>query len=120
MTLVEVLAGGLFGALVRYGLDRRARIRWPQGMPWGILACNLSGAFLLGVLTGAACSQTISTALGIGFCGSLTTYSTFSYDTVRLLEQGKTRAAFSNLALNLLCGMSVAAIGMSLGSLLLN
>ncbi|MGL6234628.1 MAG: fluoride efflux transporter FluC [Segniliparus sp.] len=119
MTLVEVLAGGVLGALARYFLDRAARIRWPAGVPWGILACNLSGALLLGVLAGAATSQAVGAVLGIGFCGSLTTYSTFSYDTVRLWEQGRTRAALGSLVLNLGCGVPLAAIGVGIGSILL-
>ncbi|EFV15089.1 fluoride efflux transporter FluC [Segniliparus rugosus] len=118
MTLAEVFVGGVLGALVRYLVDRSCRSKWPTGVPWGIVACNLGGAFLLGVLAGATTAQAVGATFGIGFCGSLTTYSTFSYDTARLWEQGKPRAALGNLLLNVALGLPIAATGIAVGSLL--
>lgn len=92
------------------GLDR---------FPWATLLINVTGSFALGVLTGMSLSgdltATTMTILGAGFCGSYTTFSTFSYETVELLRQGDLRSATLNVSATLVVGIGVAAAGIALG-----
>jgi CrcB protein len=86
--------------------------------PWGTFAINVSGSFLLGVLTGAALYHGLGplpkTALGTGFCGAYTTFSTFSYETVRLVEEGSVLAASANMVASVVVGLVAAAAGIAL------
>ena len=111
--LLLVALGGAMGAPARYLADRWVSAR-TDGFPWGTITVNVVGSLLLGVLAGFA-SDTSSTWLltlaGTGFCGALTTFSTFSYETVRLVEEGRSRAAVANVALSLLVGLAACAAG---------
>ena len=109
---------GLFGAA---GAVTRAQISmWlpiGPGIPLATLAVNIVGSFLLGALMGAAAlvPDPWRAPLATGLLGSLTTFSTFSVETVYLAEQGQVRLAALNLALQLVLGMSAAAIGLFVG-----
>lgn len=106
------LAGGL-GASARLLLDGivRSRAR-SDALPWGTIAINLSGSFLLGVLLGLATGSLVSAdwvrVLGTGFLGGYTTFSTASFETVRLLQERRLGAALVN-GLGVLCAAVVAA-----------
>lgn len=80
------------GALARYLLDQAVSRRWESALPWGTFVINVSGSFALGLLTGLAAHQGLPThvltVLGTGICGGYTTFSTFSYETERLAEDG--------------------------------
>ena len=94
--------------------------RWYGGrFPWGTLAVNVLGSLLLGLVLGAgasgAASAEVLTLVGTGFCGALTTYSTFSFETVRLVEEGAFAAAVGNVLLSLGCGLGAGALGWMLG-----
>lgn len=78
-------AGGALGALARYGVTR-ALAR--DGVPAGTLAVNVLGSFLLGLLTFAGAGSDAMLFVGVGACGSFTTFSSFSFETVRLWEDG--------------------------------
>ena len=104
MTIVAVaLAGGL-GALARYTLEGLIAPRQATPFPLSTLVVNVSGSTALGALAGAASSGRLSSSLltiaGIGFLGAFTTFSTFTYETVRLIENGAWRYAALNLLLS--------------------
>lgn len=109
MTLLLVLLGGAVGAPARYLTDRALRER----APLGTLVVNVAGSVLLGVLIGAgdALPVAVKTLLGTGFCGALTTYSTLSIETLRLVEEGRARRAVAYVAASLVLGLAAAAGG---------
>jgi CrcB protein len=121
VTLVLVLIGGAVGAPLRYVTDLAVQ-RWHGGrFPWGTLVVNVCGSLLLGALLGAAASGPSDVAsiellalAATGFCGALTTYSTFSFETVRLIEDGAIAAAVGNVLLSLGCGLGAGALGWGL------
>lgn len=115
MTALLVLVGGAIGAPARYLTDLYVR-QWTGGdFPWGTMAVNAAGSLVLGLLAGAAASGVLPgwvlTLAGTGFCGALTTFSTFSYETVRLAEDGRWRSA----ALNVLGSLAVGTVAVTLG-----
>ncbi|WP_174189759.1 fluoride efflux transporter CrcB [Nocardia barduliensis] len=114
MNTVLVIAGAAVGAPVRYLLDRAVQARHTSRMPWGTMVVNISGCLLLGGLTGAGLAQSWMLLAGTGFCGAFTTYSTFSYETVRLSEQRAYRQALGNAALSVAVGLLAAVVGYTL------
>lgn len=117
--LLAVALGGFVGAPSRYLLDRAVNRRTGSDLPWGTLAINLSGAFLLGLLTGLSLSHHLSpwakTLLGTGFCGAYTTFSTFTFETMRLVEDGRILEAATNVVGSILVGLAAAAGGLAIG-----
>jgi CrcB protein len=115
---VLVAAGALVGAPLRYLTDRAVQARFGTEFPWGTLAVNAFGSLVLGLVTGAvaagAASGQLQLLLGTGFCGALTTYSTFSYETLRLLETGARGRAAANVAVSLAVGLAAVYAGASL------
>ena len=113
MSLVLVLVGGALGALVRFLVDRAIAVRVDAVLPWGTLAVNVAGSALLGVLAGAsmALPDPVWQLAGAGFCGALTTWSTFAYETIRLAESGARGYAVLNVGLTLTAGLAAAALG---------
>ena len=114
MTLLLVLAGGALGAPLRYLVDQWVTARAGGPFPWGTLVVNVAGSFVLGVLAAGA-PEWLLHAAGVGLCGALTTFSTFGFETVRLLEQGRVRLALLNVAGSLGFGLAAAALGWWLG-----
>ncbi|MDT0270458.1 fluoride efflux transporter CrcB [Streptomyces sp. DSM 44915] len=114
-----VALGGAVGALARYGVDRAIRARHDGTFPWGTLLVNLLGSLVLGGLTGAllagAAGEWLGPLLGVGFCGALTTYSTFSYETLRLAETGRLPAAAGGVLATVGGGLGAAYAGHALG-----
>lgn len=118
MTAPELVAVGLvggLGAVVRLLVDTGVSARLGQAVPWGTLAVNLSGAFLLGLLVGAAGPTCL---LGTGFLGAYTTFSTWMLETDRLGRGGRRGLAAANLAVSLLLGLALAWLGRRLGTAL--
>ncbi len=120
MSWLLVALGAALGAPARYLADRAVQ-RWRgSNFPLGTLAVNVIGSLLLGVLIGSADSGGASPDLvllaGTGFCGAFTTYSTFSYETVRLIEDGRAMAAAIYVAGSVLPGLGAAAVGVALGA----
>jgi CrcB protein len=121
MTWLLICLGAALGAPARYLTDRAIQSRHDTLFPWGTLAVNVAGSFVLGILFGASTRVEVPPAVvsgvGIGFCGALTTYSTFGYETLRLAEDGARLLAVLNVAANLATGLGAAALGYALGSL---
>ncbi|PFG41315.1 CrcB protein [Georgenia soli] len=122
MTVLLVALGAMVGAPLRYWTDRAVQARHDSVFPWGTLTVNVAGSLILGVLAGGAAAggvpQAVLAAAGTGFCGALTTYSTFSYETVRLTESGSRLLALLNVALNLAAGLAAAWLGLALAGVL--
>ena len=118
MNWLLVVVGAMAGAPLRYLTDRAVQSRHDSVFPWGTFVVNVAGSLMLGTLTGAvaagAASSRIQLLLGTGLCGALTTYSTFSYETLRLAEQGARRWAAVNLAASIAAGLTAAAAGAAL------
>jgi CrcB protein len=113
VTLLLVLAGGAIGAPLRYLTDLFVQSRHDSVFPWGTLAVNVAGSLILGLLAGAADAAAVSdwvlTLVGTGFCGALTTFSTFGYETLRLVEDGSYSQAALNAAVSILLGLGACA-----------
>ena len=106
------------GALARFGLTLLVADRLHPHLPLGTMAVNLSGAFLLGLLAGAAVEGDARLILGAGLIGSYTTFSTWMLETQRIGEAGKRRIAVLNVALSVVLGLGAAFLGRALGQAL--
>lgn len=115
------VVAGAVGAPARYLLDDAISSRTQGVFPWGTLAINVSGSFLLGLLTGLALFHgfpaTPRVILGTGFCGAYTTFSTFTYETVRLAEEGAVNEAVRNALASLVLAAAAAAAGLAVAAL---
>ncbi|GAC1316654.1 MAG: fluoride efflux transporter CrcB [Acidimicrobiales bacterium] len=113
-------AAGAVGALCRYLVDAAIGERSKGGFPWGTFVVNMTGSFLLGLITGAALYHgfpaTPRIILGAGFCGAYTTFSTWTFETVRLLEEHAPAAAFANAVGSLAAGLGAAGVGLAIAS----
>jgi CrcB protein len=114
------ITAGALGALVRYLIDAAIGDRVEGVFPWGTFVVNTSGSLLLGLLTGLATYHAFPTTarviLGTGFCGAYTTFSTFTYETVRLIEEGAISEALRNTLGTLLTCAAAAAAGLALAA----
>lgn len=118
MTMLLVAAGSAVGACARYLLDRLVSSRLSPAFPWGTCLVNVTGSFALGVLASFArrygLPDDVLAAVGTGVLGSYTTFSAFSFETVRLAETGARWAALANVGASLLLGLAAAAGGLGL------
>jgi CrcB protein len=105
--------GALVGAPARYLTDRAFQSRRRARLPWGTLTVNLVACLVLGLVVGVQShlSDATGALIGTGFCGALSTYSTFSFETMRLVEQGERVLAVANVGLNLAAGLGAGALG---------
>ena len=113
---VAVLGGA--GAVGRLVLDASVSERTGDAFPWGTLAVNLSGAFLLGALDGAGVAGDSLLLAGTALLGSYTTFSTWMLESHRLGEDGETGRMWLNIGVPLLAGLAAAALGRAVGGLL--
>ena len=114
MTALMVVLGAAAGAPARYLVDRLLRLRFGAVLPWGTFAVNVAGSALLGLLVAAAVPPPLLALAGTGFCGALTTYSTFGAETVALAEGGHRGAAVLNAAGSAVACLAAAALGAAL------
>ncbi|WP_018504732.1 fluoride efflux transporter CrcB [Parafrankia discariae] len=115
MTVLLVALGAAVGAPLRYLTDRAVQSRHSSVFPWGTLTVNTVGSLLLGFLVGLPASSEVLSVAGTGLCGALTTYSTFSYETLRLAGNGTRRQAVANVVVSLAVGLAAAFAGVALG-----
>ncbi|MEU8654645.1 fluoride efflux transporter CrcB [Streptomyces sp. NPDC048737] len=115
MNWLLVVAGGMAGASLRYLTDRAVQARHDSVFPWGTFVVNVVGCAVLGLVTGAGVAGVadphLRLLLGTGFCGALTTYSTFSYETLRLAETGAALHAAANVVASVAAGVGAAFAG---------
>ncbi|MGN6301749.1 MAG: fluoride efflux transporter CrcB [Angustibacter sp.] len=114
MTVLLVVAGAFVGAPLRYLTDLFVQSRHRSVMPWGTFTVNVVGSLVLGAVMGASTAagwpSWVAAVLGTGFCGALTTFSTFGFENVRLIENGSVLQALANVATSLVTGL-VAVFG---------
>jgi CrcB protein len=116
--ILLVAAGAAVGAPARYLTDRVIQARHDSVFPWGTLAVNVAGSFVLGVLAGLPAGAATTGGLGAGVCRALTTYSTFGYETLRLAQDGARGYAVANAAGPVLAAVGAARAGVALGQAL--
>jgi len=121
MTFLLVLIGGAIGAPARYLTDQLIQSKHATGLPWGTLTVNIVGSLVLGIVAGGSSSGELPTwvltIVGTGFCGALTTFSTFGYETVRLVTSGRHLWAAFNVLCSLFVGLAAVALGWVLGQI---
>jgi CrcB protein len=120
-TWIGVAVAGAVGAPSRYLLDVAVQRRARGSFPLGTFVINISGSLLLGLISGAALyhafPSTPKIVLGTGFCGAYTTFSTWTWETVHLLEEGEVKDAVANAVLSVVAGLGAAGLGLALASL---
>ena len=119
MTILLVAVGAAVGAPARFLTDRWVQRRHDSVFPWGTFTVNVVGSFLLGIVAGGAraggLAPEVVTAVGVGFCGALTTYSTFGYETLQLASGGSVLYAVANALGSIAAGLAAAALGLGAG-----
>jgi fluoride exporter len=119
-TVVAIAVAGALGALARYGLEGLVSRRLPGAFPWGTFVVNVSGAFVLGFVFTVMTEQLtvapwIRGAITIGFVGAYTTFSTFSFETYRLVEDGAVGIAAANALGSIAAGLGAVYLGVVSG-----
>lgn len=120
-TYVAIALGGALGACLRFASNELAANVFGKAFPFGTLLVNILGSFMLGLLYGMFHSGVLvampwRSFVAIGLLGAFTTFSTFSLDTVILLQQGDYNKAAANVLLNVLLCLTLAWLGLKLGS----
>lgn len=119
MTAVWIAAAGALGALSRWGISRAGYALFGSGFAWGTLIVNVLGCFLLGFLMplcllSSKISEIHRLAITVGFLGALTTFSTFSYETVNYLENASWTLAAVNIVANVALCLAATIAGLVL------
>jgi CrcB protein len=112
-----IALGAAVGAPARYLTDRAIQSRHETTFPWGTLTVNVVASLVLGLVTGLSghLSAQTTALIGTGLCGALSTFSTFNYETMQLVEERSHFYATANLVLSVLAGLGAAALGWSIG-----
>ena len=117
IALLTFLAGAS-GAVTRFVLDASVKQRWRSPFPLATVVINVTGSLLLGVLAGLVLfhgqPSAWQTVVGTGFCGGYTTFSTASFETVRLVQQGRRMLALVNAVARLVLSVAACAAGLAL------
>ncbi len=118
--ILFIAFGGAVGAVLRYGASLGAYSLLGRGFPYGTLFVNVTGSLLMGLLSIMMLERfnigpEWRAAVLVGLLGSFTTFSTFSIETLNLLEQGDMTRAFANIALSVIVCLAAVWIGISLG-----
>lgn len=123
MTVLMVLLGGALGAPLRYLTDLAVQSRHESVFPWGTFTVNVVGTLILGVTAAVVINlgspSWVLALVGTGFCGALTTFSTFGFETIRLIEEGSVLTAASNCVASLVLGLGACAGGFAVASAVL-
>ena len=120
LTALLVALGAAVGAPLRYLVDLWVQSLHGTVLPWGTFVVNVAGSFVLGVVGGLAARGNVPPAVvalaGTGFCGALTTFSTFGYETVGLAREGAWRAAAANALGSVVAGLAAVWAGYALAA----
>jgi CrcB protein len=121
-TVIGIAIAGAIGALARFGVEGWVSSRSGDGFPWGTFVVNVTGAFILGfvftVLTEKfRVEPWLRTTLTVGFLGAYTTFSTLSFETFRLIEDGAVGLGMVNAVGSLTAGLVAVYLGVVLGRL---
>lgn len=105
--------GGIFGALARYAIGKWIAERWQSSFPLGTFFINLAGAFALGILVTFFAKflpaySNLKVMTTTGFLGAFTTFSTYTYESLRLIENGQYYQAFKYVVLSTILGIVLA------------
>lgn len=111
--LLLVAVGAAVGAPMRYLTDRLIHTHHDSVFPWGTLTVNAIGSAVLGFLIGLPADPALMTFAGSGLCGALTTYSTFSYETLRLAQDSAYYLALANITGIVVAGLGAGYIGLA-------
>ena len=121
MTMLWICLAGAAGTGSRHALTLWAAQRLGPAFPYGTLIVNLAGCFAIAAVVHAAAtfawSPTLRAAITVGFLGGFTTYSSFNYETTRLVEQGAAGAALVNVALTVVGGLTAGWLGATVARL---
>jgi CrcB protein len=117
VTVLLVILGAAVGAPLRYLTDRFIQSRHDSVFPWGTWCVNVAGSFVLGLLAAGSAGTPVFALVGTGLCGALTTYSTFGYETVRLIEGGSWFHATAYVVASIGAGLGAAYCGAAIVSL---
>jgi fluoride exporter len=121
MTVAFLMLAGAAGAIARYLADVAIQSRGDGEYPWGTFWVNVSGCLLLGLIWGWVDHHegggTFQTIAGTGFCGAYTTFSSFTFETVSLAQEGALGEAIRNAAGTLITCAAAAGLGMALAAL---
>lgn len=118
-TILLIGSGGFIGSIARYGLQQLAQKILHWTFPIGTLVINLTGCFLIGLIYGISHKSAWLTEdwklfLAIGICGGFTTFSSFSYENVKLLREGQSGFALLYIGASLVFGLALTWTGMFL------
>ncbi len=119
LTGLWVALGAAVGAPTRYLVDRALQAAHGTSFPWGTFTVNVAASLVLWVVLGAAAPSAVVAALGTGFCGGLSTWSTLGYETVRLAEAGERTHATLNVLMSTSAGLGAASVGLVVGTSLI-
>ena len=116
--LLLVGAGGFLGANARYLVNALVAKHLSASLPWGTLAVNVAGSFLLGAFLAWTTERVLVDpayrfVVAIGFCGAFTTFSSYTFETIRLWEQGHVWTATANLVCNNVLCLAAALAGVA-------
>lgn len=119
MEILIVGIGGFLGAIARFLATKLSAKMFGSYLPYGTLAVNIGGSFLLGLFYTLIAHKLPVSAhtrmfIGVGFMGAFTTFSSFSVETLNLAKNGNYALALANVALNVILSLSAAYAGMAL------
>jgi len=118
--LLYLMIGGTTGTVSRYFLSSAVHRLWGSGFPYGTLAVNTMGCFIVGLLFSLSekkflLGTDLRLLLVVGFCGAFTTFSTFMLETNNLVKDGEVMKAFMNLIFSVILGFMLFRLGIILG-----
>lgn len=115
MQYLIVGLGGIFGSIVRYALGKLISERSASIFPIGTFIINITGAFLLGILSASNLGENLYILFGDGFLGAYTTFSTFMYEGFQLFQEREKLNAFTYVILSFIIGVIGYALGNHIG-----
>lgn len=120
MRVVWIGVAGFLGAVSRYWLDGAVTRLFGAGFPWGTFVVNISGCFLIGLLTTVLTERLmphpdLRVAVTIGFVGAYTTFSTFAFESLKQLQDGAVALAAANVVGSVVLGVAAAWLGVAAG-----